>query len=89
MIQENISCIEVSPKGLSLIFVYFLSVECPVPNCKTRLPRTKVLIHLQQHHMSVFVGGRLDTRTKVFVVFFFISLILNLVFFWQFSQTDI
>jgi len=30
-----------------------------------------------------------DSRTKVFIVFFLISLVLNVIFFWQFSQSDI
>lgn len=77
---------------LSAIFQCFhvcFAVECPVPSCTTRLPRTKVLIHLQTHHLSVIAGGRLDNRTKIFIIFFVLSLILNLIFFWQFSQSDI
>ena len=78
--------------SLSLILIYTFcsfSVDCPVPACRVKLPRTKVLIHLQTHHLSVFAGGRLDSKTSLFIAFFLLSLLLNLVFFWQFSQSDI
>ena len=76
--------------SLILIYTFYsFSVDCPVPACRVKLPRTKVLIHLQTHHLSVFAGGRLDSRTSLFIAFFLLSLLLNLIFFWQFSQSDI
>lgn len=62
-------------------------VECPIPTCSVKLPRTKVLIHLQTQHLSVFASGWMDSRTKFFLGFFLLSLLLNIILFWQFSQS--
>ena len=66
----------------------FIPASCFLPSCQEKVSKKMLLHHMQGQHLSIFSGGCLDAKVLLCLLLIIISLLINLVFFYDYYSNS-